>query len=222
LTPSRVRYPRLSHWARCGRPITFSGRKHCPRARGDTASCQPSGGAVPEPATQSCSLLSASGMPHTLQPLSYRTASFGVLVAPGAHERIADFMALGAPHVFVINPGAEKVDRWIFQVSKGPQRVEQIGTDTLHATIRAHHDDWGPASVLRAKSIGAHAAPVQLDFADYGLLPALEREAYQKLDQLFGCRTQYADGRWCGTHLRRRNSPASPVTTNGSAMEACG
>jgi hypothetical protein len=119
------------------------------------------------------------------QPPSYRTASFGVLVAPGAHERIADFMALGAPHVFVINPGAERVDRWIFQVSKSPKRVEQISADTLHTTIRAHHDDWGPGSVLRAKSIGAHAAPVQLDFADYGLLPALEREAYQKLAQLF-------------------------------------
>jgi len=119
------------------------------------------------------------------QPPSYRTASFGVLVAPGAHERIADFMALGAPHVFVINPDAREVDRWIFQVAKGPQRVEQISADALLATIRAHHDEWGPESVLRAKSIGAHAAPVQLDFADYGLLPALEREAYQKLDQLF-------------------------------------
>ncbi len=52
------------------------------------------------------------------QPPSYRTASFGVLVAPGAHERIADFMALGAPHVFVINPDAGEVDRWIFQVAK--------------------------------------------------------------------------------------------------------
>ena len=37
------------------------------------------------------------------QPPSYRKASFGVLVAPGAHECIADFMALGAPHVFMIN-----------------------------------------------------------------------------------------------------------------------
>src|SRR5215475_7491808 len=103
------------------------------------------------------------------QPPSYRTASFGVLVASGVHERIADFMALGAPHVFVINPDAGEVDRWIFQVSKGPQRVEQISSDALLATIRAHHDEWGPESVLRAKSIGAHATPVQLDFADYGL-----------------------------------------------------
>ena len=57
-------------------------------------------------------------------PPSYRTASFGVMVAPGVQERLADFMALGAPHVFVINPDAGKVDRWIFQVAKGPQRVE--------------------------------------------------------------------------------------------------
>jgi hypothetical protein len=117
------------------------------------------------------------------QPPSYRTASFGVLVAPGAHERIADFMALGAPHVFVINPDTEEVDRWIFQVAEGPQRIEQISADVLLATIRAHRDDWGPESVLRAKSIGAHAVPVQLDFA--GLIPALEREACWKLDQLF-------------------------------------
>src|SRR4029434_1706309 len=78
------------------------------------------------------------------QPPSYRTASFGVLIAPGAPERIADFMALCAPHVLVINPGAEEVDRWIFQVAEGPQRVEQISTDVLLATIRAHRDDWGP------------------------------------------------------------------------------
>jgi type I restriction-modification system DNA methylase subunit len=119
------------------------------------------------------------------QPPSYRTASFGVLVAPGAHERIADFMALGAPHVFVINPDAGEVDRWIFQVSKGPQRVEQISSDALLATIRAHRHDWGPESVLRAKSIRAHAAPVQLDFTNYGLVPTLEQEVYKKLDQLF-------------------------------------
>src|SRR5262245_8527443 len=119
------------------------------------------------------------------QPPSYRTASFGVMVAPGVQKHIADFMALGAPHVFVINPDAGEVDRWIFQVAKEPQPVEQISADALLATIRAHRHDWGPESVLRAKSIGVHAAPVQLDFADYGLVPALEREAYRKLDQLF-------------------------------------
>jgi hypothetical protein len=118
------------------------------------------------------------------QPPSYRTASFGVMVASDFHERIADFKALGAPHVFVIDPDAGEVDRWIFQ-AKGPQHVEQISADALLATIRAHRHDWGPESVLRAKSIGAHAVTVQLDFADYGLVPVLEREAYRKLDQLF-------------------------------------
>src|SRR5262249_6652052 len=81
------------------------------------------------------------------QPPSYRTASFGVLVAPCVHEHIADFMALGAPHVFVINPDAGEVDRWIFQVAKDPQRVEQISADLLLATIRAHRHEWGSESV---------------------------------------------------------------------------
>jgi len=120
------------------------------------------------------------------QPPSYRTARFGVLVAPGANEHIADFMALGAPHVFVIDPATREVGRWIFQVGKSPQRVEQISADALFATIQAHRHAWGPESVLRTQSIGAHAGPVQLDVSDYGLLPALEREAHQKLDQLFG------------------------------------
>src|SRR6266446_4948928 len=71
------------------------------------------------------------------QPPSYRTASFGVLIAPDAHERIADFTALGAPHIFVINPDAGEVDRWVFQVSKNPRRVEPISSDALLATIRA-------------------------------------------------------------------------------------
>ena len=91
------------------------------------------------------------------QPPSYRTASFGVLLAPDANERIADFMALGAPHVFVIDPGAGEVDRWIFQVAKRPQRVEKISFDALLATIRAQRHAWGPESVLRTKSIRAHA-----------------------------------------------------------------
>lgn len=119
------------------------------------------------------------------QPPSYRTASFGVLVAPDAHERIADFMALGAPHVFVIDPGAEEMDRWIFQVAQRPQLVEKIRPDALLTTIREHRQEWGPESVLRAKSIGAQAGPVQLDFYDYGLLPVLDREVHRKLDQLF-------------------------------------
>src|SRR5215510_8511323 len=119
------------------------------------------------------------------QPPSYRTASFGVMVAPGVQKHIAEFRALGEPHVFVINPDAGEVDRWIFQVAKDPQRVEQISSDALLATIRAHRHDWGPESVLRAKSIGAHVAPVQRDFADYGLVPTLEQEVYKKLDQLF-------------------------------------
>jgi hypothetical protein len=54
------------------------------------------------------------------QPPSYRTASFGVLVGSDAHARIADFMALGAPHVFVINPGGREIERWIFQVASRP------------------------------------------------------------------------------------------------------
>jgi type I restriction-modification system DNA methylase subunit len=120
------------------------------------------------------------------QPPSYRTASFGVLVAPDVHKHIADFMALGAPHVFVIDPDARQVDRWIFQAAKRPQLVEKINSDTLLATIRTQRHVWGPESVLRTKSVGAHAGSAQLDFSDYGLLPALEREVYQKLDQLFG------------------------------------
>jgi len=120
------------------------------------------------------------------QPPSYRTAGFGVLVATDAQGRIADFTALGAPHLFVIDPVARVVHRWKVRAAREPRLVETIRPDELLGRIQSNHEEWGPESVLRAKTIGFYHRAEQLDFYDVGLLPVLEQEAHRKLDQLLG------------------------------------
>src|SRR5439155_9098618 len=62
--------------------------------------------------------------------------------------------------------------------------LQRIPPDDLLRTIREHRDEWGPAPILRAKSIAFDSAPVQLDFFDAGLLPAIEAAVQTKLDRL--------------------------------------
>src|SRR5205807_2649540 len=49
--------------------------------------------------------------------------------------------------------------------------------------FRANASLWRPESILRAKNIGP-VEPLQRDFIDLGLIPALERQISVKLDPL--------------------------------------
>jgi hypothetical protein len=119
------------------------------------------------------------------EPLSYRSACFGVAVL---HEHdasaIQPYRALGAPQIFALYPENGQVLRWRIPAHQPPQVIEQIDASHLRAMFQSHKDEWNPERVLRAKAIGFSRSPVQLDFFDVGLLPALEAVVHQKLDYL--------------------------------------
>ncbi len=117
-------------------------------------------------------------------PPSYKSSGFGILFANGTVPEIQNFTALGAPHLFVIHPNKNAVYRWKVIADK-PVPIEIIKVGEFVDTIRRNEKDWGPESILRAKSISNYNQPQQLDFFDQGLLPVLEREAHLKLDNLF-------------------------------------
>lgn len=117
-------------------------------------------------------------------PPSYRSAGFGVLISNGVQPKLSDFLALGAPHLFLIAESEGQVQRWQMLADE-PKLIQRIEPDNFLATIRANRKSWGPEGVLRARSLTMPDRPEQLDFYDIGLLPVLEREVHIKLDSLF-------------------------------------
>jgi hypothetical protein len=119
------------------------------------------------------------------EPFSYRSACFGVAVLQAQDvAAIQPYRALGAPQIFALYPEHGQVLRWWIPAREPPQVIEQIDASHLRALFQAHKDEWNPERVLRAKAIGFARGPVQLDFFDGGLLPALEEVVHQKLDRL--------------------------------------
>ena len=116
------------------------------------------------------------------EPPSYRTASFGAIVANGLSgaEAVKRHRSLGAPQILEI--GGDRVSRWRVNGEGSPALLEQVGVNELPDLFARHKDDWSPQQVIRAKS----AAPVetQLDFFDVGLLSLLDYQVRTKLDQL--------------------------------------
>lgn len=118
-------------------------------------------------------------------PPSYKSSGFGVLIANGNSPKIENFTAFGAPHIFVMHPHDNTIYRWKMNVVN-PELIERIEIEAFTDTIRRNSEEWGPESILRAKSLSNYNQPQQLDFFDRGLLPVLEREVHLKLDRLFG------------------------------------
>ena len=50
--------------------------------------------------------------------------------------------------------------------------------------FEVNNDKWSPEAIFRAKAIIPLKTPVQLDFVDIGLLPALKGMIHDKLDRL--------------------------------------
>jgi len=118
-------------------------------------------------------------------PPSYRNACFGVVVPPyDGSEVIANYRALGAPQIFALHPEREQVICWKMLADRSPIFLEKIEAPHLRNAIQSRRDEWNPQSILRAKSIRFTNQPIQLDFFDIGLLPALESVVYPKLNRL--------------------------------------
>lgn len=121
----------------------------------------------------------------TQSPPSYRSAAFGVLTvldSATAAAAVDAHRSLGAPVFFAIDSSSVTV----WQVyGRGPARLlQRSALGDLDALFAAHHHDWSPEAIHRAKTIGRLEPAYQLDFVDLGLLPVIEGQIHQKLDRL--------------------------------------
>ncbi len=122
------------------------------------------------------------------EPTSYRSACLGVaLTSPRCFDdprEIAQYRSLGAPQIFSISGDTGDVLRWSMPASSFPQVIERVAGEHLGSAIAARRSEWGPDTVLRAKSISPRREYVQLDFFDAGLLPRINGITQQELDRL--------------------------------------
>lgn len=116
-------------------------------------------------------------------PPSYRNACLGVVTSNGlaGPRLVSKSRSLGAPQILEVH--RSYLRRWKMTASGAPQLLEQISPEHVRPLFRRNRNEWSPARILKAKSLGDGDA-AQLDFFDLGLLPLLEQEARNKLHRL--------------------------------------
>lgn len=118
----------------------------------------------------------------TQTPESFRSAAFGVVEdAPDSSAAVMANRALGAPIFFSID--GDDVGVWAVGARSAPRLLERLPVDQLPALFARHRDSWTPQALHRAKALSLPRGPVQFDFIDLGLLPAIEQEVQQKLQR---------------------------------------
>jgi len=117
-------------------------------------------------------------------PPSYRNACIGVLTANGRSgpQHVSNYRTLGAPMFF--EAFHDRLDRYRVEATGRAVFLESIPARNIHRAFQANRKTWSPEAIFRAKAIAPSAAPLQLDFVDIGLLPALKGMIHNKLDRL--------------------------------------
>ena len=118
----------------------------------------------------------------TQTPESFRSAAFGVVQNESDNgAAIMANRALGAPIFFSID--GDDVGVWAVGAREAPRLLERVTTNKISDLFVRYRDRWTPQALYRAKSVGMGRDPVQSDFIDLGLLPAIEQEVQLKLHQ---------------------------------------
>lgn len=117
-------------------------------------------------------------------PASYRNACIGVLQANGhaGPQYVSSYRALGAPMFFEVYE--DRVVRYRIEAVGRAISLETIPSRNIPKAFENNRDNWNPAAVFRAKAISPVSSPLQIDFFDAGLLPALKGMIHGKLDRL--------------------------------------
>ena len=131
-------------------------------------------------------------------PESYRSAAFGVVAGNSTEAAIVERRALGAPILFAIDDN--EIGVWRVGALDAPRLLERVSLEALPDLFERNRLTWRPQAVHRAKSLHQSQPEYQLDFVDLGLIPAIEREVEEKLDQLLhqviGALLQDLDAEW--------------------------
>ncbi|KJS44035.1 MAG: hypothetical protein VR71_07555 [Roseovarius sp. BRH_c41] len=115
----------------------------------------------------------------TQTPESFRSAAFGVVEGePDSAAAVMANRALGAPIFFSID--SSDVGVWAVG-AQAPRLLERVPVDQLSDLFGRYRDSWTPQALHRAKSLDLPRGPIQVDFIDLGLLPAIEQEVQHKL-----------------------------------------
>ena len=117
-------------------------------------------------------------------PPSYRNACIGVLTANGQSgpQFVTEYRTLGAPMFFEVVK--DRLDRYRIEASGQASFLESIPARNIHRAFEVNREKWAPDTIFRAKAITPITTPIQLDFVDIGLLPALKGMIHGKLDRL--------------------------------------
>jgi len=117
-------------------------------------------------------------------PPSYRNACIGVLTANGQSgpQYVSGYRALGAPMFF--EAFHDHIVRYRVEASGQAVFLESIPVQDICKAFKDNRNKWSPDAIFRAKAITPLVDPVQLDFVDIGLLPALKGMIHSKLDRL--------------------------------------
>jgi len=117
-------------------------------------------------------------------PPSYRNACIGVLIANGQSgpTHVSGYRALGAPMFF--EAFQDHIVRYRIEASGRAIFLESIPSRDISKAFEVNKKRWNPDAIFRAKAIVPLATPVQLDFIDIGLLPALKGMIHGKFDHL--------------------------------------
>jgi type I restriction-modification system DNA methylase subunit len=97
-------------------------------------------------------------------------------------EDVAGLHELGVPLAFFA--GTNSWEMWSLR-SDGPRRVKVVPLKEVEQLFDDNKEDFAPGSVFRAKTWARAEGARQLDFVDTGLLPIVEKEAGERLRQLF-------------------------------------
>src|SRR4030042_2314465 len=118
------------------------------------------------------------------EPPSYQNACFGVVISNGQSgvPLVSSYRSLGAPQIIEIKDG--EICRWMMTSQGDPRLLQVIDPEHIMGLFESQKKDWSPDQILRAKSMGEEDFAAQLDFFDIGLLPLIDGEVHEKLDNL--------------------------------------
>lgn len=115
-------------------------------------------------------------------PMDSRSACVAVVRAQAElRAEVEACRPLGAPVVFVC---FEDTLQWWKQGAVSAEWMESVPFDHIEGFFQSHNDDFSPAAVYRAKTLGRVRHDFQLSFVDLGLMPLVEEEVGKAISGL--------------------------------------
>lgn len=137
-------------------------------------------------------------------PVGYDSACLAVFLQNGGGAPLR-YRALGAP--FGIEVQEDAIIPWSIGHDADTTRhaANRIPAAALDRFFQSVATKWSPAETMRAKNIGTSSGPLEVDWIDLGLIPALEAEISNKLDALLRSALS------AGQKTYRRSTGSKPV-----------